>query len=205
MAVPQLLKPENYKVCFSRAGVFLWSFSREKDFFMEIQKIISPVLFILIAVILRLLPHPPNMAPIAAMALFGGVYLNKRYALVVPLTAMVVSDFFLGFHASIALVYTSFFLTGVLGLWIRKHKSFQTIVLTSLTSSCIFFILTNFNYWYVASLYPKTIEGLLMSYTNALPFFRNTVIGDLFYTGMFFGGYELVKTLTHSKRLVQAK
>jgi len=161
-------------------------------FQLKIQKFLTPVSIIIFAVILRLIPHLPNVAPIAAMALFGGVYLNRRYALIVPLIAMFISDFIIGFHSGMPLVYMSFFLTGVLGLWIRNHKSFKRIFLASLLSSFIFFILTNFNYWYAASLYPKTGGGLLMAYTNALPFFRNTLVGDLFYTVLFFGSYELL-------------
>ena len=142
---------------------------------------------------MRLLPHPPNVAPIAAIALFGGTYFNKKYALVVPLAAMFVSDWFLGFHASMLAVYTSFLITGCIGLWLHSHKTTGNVISASLASSLIFFFLTNFNFWYADALYPKTITGLMTSYVNALPFFRNTVFGDLFYTGVFFGVYEFIR------------
>lgn len=154
--------------------------------------VISIGIIILFAVVLRLIPHPANVAPIAALALFGGVYLDKKIAFIIPLAAMIVSDLFLGFHASMAAVYGSFFITVGIGLWVRQHKTVFSIIGASVLSSVIFFILTNFNYWYVDALYPKTLGGLVMSYTNALPFFRNTIIGDLFYTGIFFGAYELL-------------
>src|SRR5476651_2024859 len=99
------------------------------------RKFINPIIIIIFAVVLRLLPHVPNVAPIAAMALFGGVYLNKRYALVIPLVAMFLSDIVLGFSASTPLVYTSFFLTGLIGLWLRKHKHVATVICSSLVSS----------------------------------------------------------------------
>ena len=156
------------------------------------QNLISPFLIIAIAVVLRLIPHPPNFAPIAAMALFGGSYLNKRYALIVPLAAMLISDLFLGFHNTIVFVYGSFLLTGMVGLWLRNHRTIQNVIIASLFSSIAFFIITNFGVWLVGNLYPKTFQGLLECYTAAIPFFRNTVIGDLFYTGVFFGGYEVV-------------
>lgn len=167
---------------------------------MKISTLINPLIIIGIAVILRLLPHPPNFAPIAAMALFGGVYLNKKYALIAPLIAMFISDIFLGFHASMLMVYGSFLLTGLIGLWLKKHKQVYTIVGASLISSFIFFFLTNFNYWYATPLYPKTTSGLFEAYFYALPFFRNTVLGDLFYTGVFFGGYELVLRVFSQKQ-----
>src|SRR5690348_4676715 len=139
------------------------------------KKIINPVIFIAIAVILRLVPHLPNFAPIAAMALFGGVYLNKKYALIVPIAAMIVSDMFLGFNASTPLVYVSFFITGLIGLWLRNHKNLPTIVAATFSSSIIFYLLTNFNFWYATSLYPKTFLGMMQAYVMAIPFFRNTV------------------------------
>ena len=57
------------------------------------------ILFIAVAAIFRLLPHLPNATPIAAMALFSGVYFNnKKYAFIIPLLAMFLSDLFLGFY-----------------------------------------------------------------------------------------------------------
>lgn len=160
----------------------------------KVQSLISPFLIIFFAAVLRLIPHPANVAPIAAMALFGGVYLNKKYALIVPLLAMFVSDLFLGFHASMHLVYIGFFLTGVIGLILSKHKTVISVLSATVLSSLLFFLLTNFNYWYATSLYPKTLAGLAQSYLNAIAFFRNSIIGDLLYVGLFFGAYELALT-----------
>ncbi len=159
------------------------------------QSLISPLLIIYLAVVLRLLPHPPNVAPIAAIALFGGAYLNKKYALIVPIVAMFISDLFLGFHESVFMVYFSFLIIGLIGIWLSKHKNPILVVSATLFSSLLFFILTNFNYWYATTLYPKTFSGLLASYWYALPFFRNSIIGDLLYVGLFFGSYELAVRL----------
>ncbi len=153
------------------------------------------IFLIIGAALLRLVPHIPNVAPIAGIALFGGAYLNKKYALLVPLAAMVLSDIFLGFNASSPMVYTSFVITGLIGLWLRNHKNVGTVIGASLTSSAIFYLLTNFNFWYATLLYPKTFSGMLEAYVMALPFFRNTIFGDLFYTGVLFGSYELALQL----------
>lgn len=155
------------------------------------KKIISPLTIIIVALILRLLPHPPNIAPITAIALFGGVYLNKKYALVVPLIAMVCSDFIIGFHSTILYVYGSFFITGLLGLWLKNHKSILSVALTTLASSILFYLITNFGVWMQGFLYSKTLQGLLTCYYYAIPFFRNTLIGDLMYVAFFFVTYEL--------------
>jgi len=156
------------------------------------KNLISPLLIILVAVLIRLLPHLPNFTPIAAMALFGGVYLNKKYALVIPLAAMFISDIFLGFHSTMPYVYGSFILTGIIGLWLKKHKSAKNVICSSLISSILFFLITNFGVW-AAGWYPKTLSGLMQSYVMGIPFFKNTVLGDLIYTGIFFSCYELVQ------------
>jgi len=163
-----------------------------KNLKLKILKTAPVLLVIACAVLLRLLPHPANVAPVAAMALFGGAYLDKKYAIVVPLLVMVFSDVFLGFSQSTPFVYLCLALTGIIGMWIRKRKTVITVVTASLFSSIVFFLVTNFGYWLTYSLYPKTLEGQLMAYYFALPFFRNTVIGDLLYAGLFFGGYEAV-------------
>jgi hypothetical protein len=158
------------------------------------KNFISPLLVILVAVLMRLLPHPPNFTPIAAMALFGGVYLNKKYAFAIPLGAMFISDIFLGFHSAMPYVYGSFILTGAIGLWLKNHKSAKNIICASLISSILFFLITNFGVW-AGGWYPQNLNGLLESYIMGIPFFKNTVLGDLIYTGVFFGAYELVQLL----------
>jgi hypothetical protein len=166
---------------------------------LRIEQLFLPLAVVALGAILRLVPHPANVAPIAAIALFGGAYLPKRYAFVLPILAMVISDLFLGFSASTPLVYLSFLITGLIGLKIRDHKTPLVVLGSSLLSSVIFFLLTNFNFWYATSLYPKTIAGMIEAYTMAIPFFRNTVLGDLFYTAVFFGGFEIVRNLIDRK------
>ena len=155
----------------------------------------QPVTFIIIGAVSRLVPHPPNFAPIAAMALFGGVYLNKKQALTLPIAAMVLSDLFLGFD-SVPMrlsVYSSFLLAVFVGFWIKNHKNSKHIIFASLLSSIFFFVITNFAVWAFTNMYPKNITGIFEAYFYAIPFFRNTILGDLFYSGAFFGGYEFVK------------
>ena len=151
-----------------------------------------------IAAITQFLPHIPNFAPIAAMALFGGVYLNKKYALIVPVVAMLIGDYFIGFYNPYIMisVYGSFILIGLIGLWLKNHKTLPNVIGSSLSGSIIFFLITNFAVWAIpASAYPHTLQGLLDCYIMGLAFFRNTIAGDLFYVGAFFGVYEAVKLL----------
>ncbi len=165
--------------------------------------LISPFLIIFFAIVLRLIPHAANFAPIAAMALFGGCYLNKRYALVVPLIAMFISDYFLGFHNTMPFVYGSFVIAGVIGLWLKSHKTLFNVIAATFISSLLFFLITNFGVWFVGKLYTKTFDGLIQSYFFAIPFFRNTLLGDLFYVGLFFGSYELILRLISKPAIVK--
>ena len=144
------------------------------------------ILFIGVAAIFRLLPHLPNATPIAAMALFSGVYFtNKRLAFIIPILAMFLSDLFLGFSMITLFVYGAFILVGYIGISSKKMN-----IKTVLISSISFFIITNFGVWLLG--YPKTLDGLLQCYTLAIPFFRNSLIGDFFFAGVMYFGYEFV-------------
>jgi len=156
---------------------------------------IIALLFILIGVSLRLLPHAPNFTPIAAIALFGGVYFSKKIALILPVAAMLISDIFIGFYEPklMIAVYGSFILSVVLGFWLKKHKSWYAIGGGAILSSTLFFLVTNFAVWAFAPWYAKNLSGIIQCYVMALPFFRNTLLGDLFYASVFFGAYELIE------------
>jgi hypothetical protein len=166
------------------------------------EKLVNPLLIIFIAVLSRLILHVPNFTPIAAMALFGGAYLNRKYALFVPIIAMLVSDLFIGFYSPVVMfsVYGSFLLTGLVGLWLAKRKSPTNVILAAVFSSILFFVITNFAVWFMW--YPRSLVGLITCYTLAIPFFRNTILGDFFYTGVFFGGYELAIMLVKKTKTV---
>ncbi len=151
-------------------------------------------LMIFAAAFVRLIPHPPNFSPIAAMALFGGAYFNKKsLAFIIPLTAMFLTDAIIGFYSYAWMVYLSFALIVVLGIVMLKKVSVKNLIIASLTASVSFFAITNFGVWALGTLYPKTPAGLMESYIAAIPFFQNSLIGDLFFVGVMFGIYELVK------------
>lgn len=162
-----------------------------------ISSTIQPLLFILIGVLARILPHPANFTPITAIALFGGAYLTKRQSYVIPVLIMFLSDLVIGFDSynMRISVYGSILIGVLLGSWVKKNKSSLTIIKASLIASTIFFIITNFTVWAFGTMYTKNITGLINAYLYAIPFFKNTLLGDLFYSGIFFGGYELVMNL----------
>lgn len=164
------------------------------------------------AVIMRLVPHIPNFAPVTAAALFGAAYLPKRYALITPLIIMAISDYLLlyvnpfghpvlnlghlqplsaMFSGTTAWVWGSFMVSGLLGLSLRERHGALRVGATSLLASIQFFLITNFGVW-AAGAYARGPSGLMASYIAGVPFFRWTVLGDLFYTACFFGLYMWV-------------
>lgn len=153
------------------------------------------VAMILAAALSRLAPHPPNFAPIGALALFGGAqFSDRRVALLVPLAAMLLSDFFLGFYSHMGWVYGSFALIVGIGLWLRSHRTAWGIAGASLMGSMLFFVITNFGEWLHGSLYAKSFAGLMACYVAALPFFGNTLLGDGCYCAALFGGFALLES-----------
>ena len=151
-------------------------------------------LMIFASAFVRLIPHPPNFAPIAAMALFGGAYFSKKWAaFLVPIAAMLLTDLILGFHETMWAVYLSFALIVVIGMMMLKEKKVGNVFFASVISSVSFFIITNFGLWLSTSYYAKTGAGIAACYTAAIPFFHQTLLSDLFFVGLLFGLYHLVK------------
>ena len=151
-------------------------------------------LMIFASAFVRLIPHPPNFAPIAAMALFGGAYFTKKWtAFLVPISAMFITDLFLGFHETMWAVYLSFALIVVVGMTMIKQKKIGNIFFASVISSVSFFIITNFGTWLSTSYYEKTALGLIACYTAAIPFFHQTLLSDLLFVAVLFGVYEILK------------
>ena len=166
-----------------------------------------PLLLILLGFAARLLPHPANFAPIGAIALFGGLYLLKRWAIVLPILAMFVSDIFIGFYSwqIMLAVYTSFVLMGMIGLLVKNNKSVANVVGGTILGSALFFLITNGAVWQFGTMYTHNLAGLLQSYFMALPFFKNSLLGDLFYVGVMIGGFEVYQLLIAKKQLVLPK
>ena len=170
-------------------------------------RLLALLIAIFAAAALRLLPHPPNFSPIAAMALFGGAYLPKRaLAFAAPFGALVISDALLGgFYPGMNFVYLSFGLTVLIGWAVARRRTPLTIAGAAVASSVLFFALTNFGMWLFSGFYPLTWQGLAACYVAAIPFFQNTLAGDLFFTALLFGGFALAERMVPAVRLTEAR
>ncbi len=166
--------------------------------------------FILVAALSRLLPHPPNFTPIGAMALLGGTYLSKKYLkFILPLAALFLSDIILnntimrvwypdieGFiflTQSMKWVYFSFIIMILFGSVILKERNLKNIALGTIGVSIIFFLITNFGSFIGSGIYPKTLAGLIACFAAAIPFFLNTILGNVFFGFLGFGALYLLE------------
>lgn len=169
------------------------------------------IFVIIFSIIARLFPHPPNFAPVGAMALFQGAYLNKKYSIITVLAIMLISDYLLLYvnpfssqwinlrtiyapsalvHPTVLFVYGAFVINILIGWLIAKKKSTLAILAGPLAASLQFFLITNFGVW-ASGMYSRGLDGLLQSYIMGLPFFKWTILGDLIYSALFFSVYEM--------------
>jgi hypothetical protein len=139
---------------------------------------------VLFGLAIRFLPHAPNMTPITAIAFAGSLYLGRRWALILPCLILFLSDAVIGFYdwKIMLSVYGSFFLIGFLSFIASKYRTIFPTGLSVISSSVLFFLITNTAVWAFSPWYEKTIFGLLYSYELGLPFLRNMLIGDVLYT-----------------------
>jgi hypothetical protein len=149
---------------------------------------------ILFGALMRLIPHWPNFTPIAAIALFGGTYLEKKHlAFIIPFAAMFLSDLILGIHQWMLVVYTSFVVVVFIGMYLRNRVKIGSVMLASVVSSLVFFIITNFAVWIGSPFYPQNTVGLFECYIAGLPFLNNGILGDMFFSTVFFGVFYLAR------------
>ena len=164
-------------------------------------------LMVLIAALSRLLPHPPNFAPIGAMALFGAAYFSqKHFAFIIPIIAMWISDLilnnvvygqyfnhFVWFYQGCYWTYGAFILIGTIGFITLQRVKPKNILFASILASISFFLVSNFGVWASGIMYTKDFSGLLTCYSAGLLFFKNTLMGDLVYSGILFGVFEIAQ------------
>ena len=143
---------------------------------------------LVLGVLFRLIPHTANFSPVIALALFGGAYLKKRHAILLPLLLMVLSDAVIGFHDIVLFTWGSVVLIALVGRSLHGRKAPQAVLGRSVLSAVIFFAVTNFGSWLV--MYPLTVEGLVRCYALAVPFFRGTLLSTVVFSVVLFGLYE---------------
>ena len=186
------------------------------------QTVLVIAAMVAVGVIGRLVPHMPNFAPVTATALFCGAYMTRRQSFVALAAILLASDYMLLYikpygassfdtlympwqlwHTTLPYIYASFAISAAVGWWVKSRRSSGYVVAAALFCSLQFFLISNAGVW-AAGMYDRGLDGLWQSYTMALPFFRGTALGDLFYTSVFFGGFELLRGIAGGLRHSEA-
>jgi len=158
-------------------------------------------LIVLLAVLARFAPHVPNFSPVYGALLFGGAYLRNRDSLWYPLSLLAASDIVLTKYIysmrfdwkAELLGLLAFAVVALIGCWLRHRISVRTVIAASLAGPTAYFLISNFSVWLGWRMYAETWQGLLACYVAGLPFFRNSLLGSLMFSGVLFGGYEFYR------------
>jgi len=170
------------------------------------KKLLLIILFIAVIFFGRVLPHPYNFTPLIAVTLLSSYAISNRIlALLVPLIGFWLSDLFMNniiyagyysnftiFNSGMIWTYGAIIFVGLMGSSLIKKISSGKVVLASLSGSTIFYIISNFGVWALSPMYAKSVAGLIQCYSLALPFYGTSLIGDLLYSSLLFGAYQLV-------------
>jgi hypothetical protein len=159
------------------------------------------IALMVVGILSRIIYHTPNFTPVLAIALFGGVYLKKGYALTIPVALMILSDLFVGMHDMVLFTWGSVVLISALGLVVRQNKNFTSLLGAGVLSAILFFVITNFGVWFFK--YPHTWQGVAQCYIAAIPFFRTTLFSTLAYGAVLFGSYEYLVARMPNTRLAE--
>ena len=166
-------------------------------------------IIILLAAFTRIMPHPPNFSPMAAIGLFGAAHFAKKWqAFLIPLIGIWISDLvinnfvyssqssnFVWFYGGFYWQYISYVFIIFAGLFIfNKGISVTNTLGGMVSSSGIFFLFSNFGVWAGGAMYTKNISGLITCYAAGIPFIHNTIISDALFTTVLFGTYYLLQT-----------
>lgn len=164
------------------------------------MKYFTLTFIILLAALSRLVVHPANFTPVAAMALASGAFFGRKsLGLLIPIAALLISDLIIGVYPGMFFNYLAMVVIFFLGSSYCQNLKFLKVAGATISGSVVFFVLSNFGVWLVGGLYPRTVEGFVNCYVNAIPFFGNTLLGDLTYSAVIFSAAYLLTSLTSDK------
>ena len=177
------------------------------------------VALILLCAFSRMIPHMPNFSPLGAIGIFGAAYFTKKWqAFLIPIFSIWLSDLFINnviysqnngeftwFYSGFYWQYFTYLLIPLVGIFIFKKINPQRVIAGALTSSLIFFLVSNFGCWIGNPIYPQNFAGLVASYVAGIPFFNGTLLGDLCYSGILFGSFALAQYKFPILRLTNAE
>jgi hypothetical protein len=164
---------------------------------------ITAALLVVVGVLLRLAPHPWNMTPVGASALFAGARLPLPVAIAVPVGTLAISDLLIGMHSLWWVTWGTCAIAVLLGALLRDRASALAVGGVTFAGSLLFFITTNVGVWAQGGMYPMTWDGLVACFVAAIPFFQNSLVGDLLWSGVLFGGWALATRFVGARTVLE--
>lgn len=166
------------------------------------KNILTLILFVVVGILSRIIPHPWNFTGITALAIFAGVLSKDNKTLfLAPLLALFISDMIIGFHSTMIATYLGFAIVGFLSVVLHNEKQIRysennllkqsgILSLMAISGSFIFFAISNLGVWLSSGMYELSFAGLVQCFIAALPFLDNQLAGDLFYSFIFLFVYK---------------
>ena len=159
---------------------------------IKVMNYILCVLLVLLGIASRFIAHIPNFTPILSIALMSGIYIKNRLVILIPISIMLISDLFIGSHIIAPWVYSSILIICLIGYFVKNNIS--NVLLYSVISSVSFFIISNFGVWFSGG-YTYSLEGLILCYTMAIPFFKNTLISTVLFSSLIYVLYNAINLI----------
>ncbi len=163
-------------------------------------------LIIALAIAARFIPGAANFSPLYAGLLFAGVYLKKRDSIWFPILLVAGSDMLVNallYHMSFqwmqSLNWLAFAAIVLVGWWLQKRVTVRNVLVASVAGPSVFFLISNFGVWLSGGLYPPTLGGLESCFAAAIPFYGNSLISGVLFSGILFGAYEYYLRKAHSQ------
>ena len=150
-------------------------------------------LYLIFGILAKILPHPSNITPLTNLYLHAGSKLTKGLAIIVILISTILADVILSYFYDYPIfgywslfTYSGFIIIALLGTKLARNISLPKLVICVISSSSIFWVWTNFGCWLTMPNYPKNLFGLINCYIMALPFLKNSLLGDLVWSIIVF-------------------
>lgn len=166
-------------------------------------------LIIALAIAARFIPGAANFSPVYAGLLFGGVYLKRRDSIWFPILLIAGSDLLVNailYHMSFqwmqTLNWVAFAGIVVVGWWLQKRVTVRNVLIASVAGTSVFFLVSNFSVWIGGGMYPPTFGGLAACYAAGIPFYGNSLISAVLFSGILFGSYEYYLRHAHAQEVV---
>tara|TARA_B100001778_G_scaffold60069_1_gene46719 strand:- start:224 stop:739 length:516 start_codon:yes stop_codon:yes gene_type:complete len=142
-----------------------------------------PVIMMTLLVISRMISDIPNFTATIALIMFTSYLIRDKFlSVLVILVSQIISDLYIGIYSSMFFVYGAYVFIALLSPIIMNKLSFKSVLISSLVTPTIFYIVSNFGVWITGSTYPLSLDGLIMCYVAGIPFFDETLLSTVVFS-----------------------